>query len=39
MRRLWLIRVLVALEIVRAKATGRRWFVEWTGAQWEVVKD
>jgi len=39
MRRIWLSRLLVAIEVVKAKAAGRRWFIEWTGSQWEVVRD
>lgn len=39
MRRIWLSRLLVAIEVVTAKATGRRWFIEWTGSQWEVARD
>lgn len=27
----------MALAIVRAKAAGRRWFVEWDGTEWWVL--
>jgi hypothetical protein len=39
MKKRWISRVRMALAVVRAKATGRRWFVEWDGDVWQVIED
>lgn len=33
------VKTVQALAVVRAKATGRRWFVEWDGVVWQVIDD
>ncbi len=39
MRSRWVSRVRMALAVIRARATGRRWFVEWDGVGWRVIED
>ena len=40
MRRfMWWSRVRMVLAVLRARAAGRRWWVEWDGQQWFVVED
>jgi len=39
MRKRWVSRVRMALAVIRARATGRRWFVQWDGDVWQVIDD
>ena len=37
--RTWVSRLRMALEIVRARVAGRRWFIEYDGEKWVVIRE